>query len=217
MTGQLSTEEFKDIEGIVMKLQLWSPVMDALASDCVARDVDSVAMTVRYNRAGWAGQLLDVVRTGTGQICYKGASEEDSSELMRRLAALARKYYPVPFPDACTDSVMVLEQLHTTVRGCSTDNDCSYVDNTYLPVPEGDLQFVIVDDCSITKTLPVANASLLAERQLEFLAARNTARTLCGNRIVRSGCSVIRGFQSTGPRAECRQHECRIGQSVEIN
>lgn len=210
LRGKLPAAEFKAVEGPVAKL-LGNQGVSIASETCAARtesdESDSVVLERRSERK-------ELIRTTTTDFCASVSVTAEAQGLHAAIKNLAAKYYPTPFPDECINAALKVEDLYASVTSCNHDSDCAYIDNTYAPIPTGDLQFVITDDCSFVKPLVVANRDAAIHASDRLFAARDWARGVCAARAPRVSCTGITGFQATQGNPVCVQGSCRISPAV---
>ena len=215
ITGKLTDEEFQTLEtALDSVLKPTSPIDIPEASSqetCAPNTAVAGKESITFNRRGQDTQILHAAGT---EFCFRGLTLEQADTIHKTVHALATTYYTLPFPDACADAEGELQALYTTVSGCAVDSDCSYSDTSFMPVAQGEMQFIVTDDCSTQGALAAANRNDLLFRQGELIRARNQARSTCAARFVRAGCSQVTGFQSTLASPLCVDGACRVNSSI---
>jgi hypothetical protein len=185
--------------------------------------VDGTAMLSAESCNGYYGNVSDytltLVKHGhktevlhkTGADLCSSKLEQDSAEaLHNEILALADKYYPTPFPDACLEAAAEVEALYPSVEKCSTDAECGYLTADYTPIPTDSAQTVYVDNCSHVTNLPAANLAAINASGAKLQAALQKAQQICGVRIARDNCSMPKSFSSSAAPAVCQQGVCRV-------
>lgn len=206
--GSLSQEEIQQTRAIMDNLQLSGArsLFQGHSETCVGResqsDLDSVTL-IQNNQE----RLLTQSRSD--RFCYALEALTDAEALQEHLRKLSRKYYSTPFPDACLDLASKIEQEYTALLSCTVDTDCAYVDVSYSPVAENEIQFIYTDMCSVLKPLAVANRALLSTSSENLVSSRERLRDTCGERIVRESCAAIDGFQASEAPPVCEVGVCR--------
>ncbi|MGK5086234.1 hypothetical protein WDW86_01645 [Bdellovibrionota bacterium FG-2] len=168
---------------------------------------DTLALTA-------CGKTLTVLRSQQEEVCFNTPSPITAAQLHQSLRALAERYYALPFPNLCQDSVDAAQALYPQLVGCSTDADCSYINNAFDPIPSYNLQYVIVDNCSLVTPLAVGNARYVAAAQSKLQLALDQAQAVCGDSIIRNSCLGLTGFQSSEAPPVCDQGVCKINPSI---
>ena len=204
-TGTIEPEELKELEGLVAKILPTMP-RGSFSTACDQSETPG-SYSLDFMRAEWPSTVA-LAKVAENKLCHYGA-KENTEALLLVMKNLTRKYYPVPFPDTCLDSIMEVHALYQPLKACSTSKDCSNIDNTYQPVPAGEMQYVVTDDCSLIKPLITGNTAAVAKQQAALLEARSQARQVCGERIVRISCQTERGFQSAENPPVCYNRECQ--------
>ena len=200
--GFIEAEEFEQIALLVSDIN-----DDSLADECTSVSGIEVNESISIDHNG---NEKVFIRQGSENFCYNSISLDAAATIYKTLKDLVKKYYPIPFPDACIESVYGMQEIIRPIRSCSSDSDCVYVDNTFGAVSNNELQFITTDDCSLIRPIIVANAILLESKQLDIIAARNTAREVCGAKLSRINCAGVMGFQSTASTPACVENTCRI-------
>lgn len=158
-----------------------------------------------------------LVRHNGSEICYAIATEQ-GKQLHKAIRELAKKHYPLPFPDECLASIDAVEELYPALSHCSVDAECSNIDQIYSPIPIGEVQYVTTRTCSRINPMIAGNAAAVAGAQLKLLAARDAAKSVCGTRIKRDACAQIdgalEGFQNHRAPAVCGQGTCQPNPSL---
>lgn len=210
--GSLAPEELKSI----------SDLITVLISGLVSHPLESESCTTGPKSESNDSILLirpnqsdeSLVRTSGTDLCQRLSNKENAEALHKTISALAKKYYKVPFPNACTDAAEEVEAMYSPLRKCNVDADCAYSDSVYQPITNGEMEFVITDSCSIIKPLIVANKISMQENQAKLVAARDRARDICGDKITRPDCTSILGFQATSGMPVCSSGVCRVNPSI---
>lgn len=156
-----------------------------------------------------------LLRTTGSDFYFTIDSASDAKTLYKDIRELLTKYYTLPFPDACLDGTTALQALYASVQSCTTDADCSYIDNTFTPVEATSTAYLTTDDCSLVLPLVVANASSVRTSQGKLNDAFDRVRNVCQDRLVRADCTGVTGFQLTGANAPavCRSGTCQVNSS----
>jgi hypothetical protein len=213
LAGTLSAAELKGIDAALTRiLDAIHPELEA-GETCATRSQLDTSETITFNRRG---HQRNIIHTAGTEFCFRAPSQDDAHALHAALAGLARRYYPVPFPDPCIGAVVAVHAHYAGLGECATDADCTYLDSSYAPIPDGELQFVPVDDCSLVSPLPVANAAAAEGAHERILFAREQARVTCSARLTRISCEAPRGFQATEAPPVCIQGSCRIHPSIQV-
>ena len=215
ITGKLTDEEFATLETAldsVLKPSFPIDIPEASGQEtCAPNTAVAGKESITFNRRGQDTQIL---RASGTEFCFRNVTLEQADTLHKTVRALAKTYYLLPFPDACADAQGELQALYTSVAACAADSDCAYADTSFMPVAQGEMQFIVTDDCSTQGALAAANRNDLLYRQGELIQARNQARNICGARFVRAGCSQVTGFQSTLASPLCVDGACRVNSSI---
>lgn len=169
------------------------------------------------------GRELQLARQDEKEFCFRSVSKEEAQALHKAIAVLSQQYYPVPFPDACTDAVAALEALYAPLRTCSTDADCAYVDHASFTVlgtvlGDGPNAAVVTDSCTIAPPLVVAHRELADAARDSLLTARAKARAACGQRMSRTQCTGIRGFYTQEGAPTCSAAKtCQVNPAITLH
>lgn len=209
VSGEIKSEE---LEGLRLAL---SPITDRIGPEVVFEEEciqieqrDQQRVSLNLNRRG---QELKVLWIDGDSTCFVGLDREGAEKLQTEVEKLVAAYYPQPFPDACLDAAHEVHRTYAPLKSCRADADCTFVDNVYGAIPQGEVQYVATDSCTVVQPLVVANAALLSNRQLELLNLRQKAREVCGERLVRADCTT-QGFQAQWASPVCRAGTCSYTQ-----
>ena len=144
------------------------------------------------------------------QLC--GVQDENQNRAMAEMILnLVGKYHPAVFPDECLRLSQDVESAYKPLLQCQRDADCSWIDSTYHPIGEDEVQFVTTDSCTKLRPLVAANRSLMDEFTIERLqGAQNKLVETCGSSLMRIDCAGIAGFESTLAKPVCDLGRCRM-------
>jgi hypothetical protein len=120
---------------------------------------------------------------------------------------LAQAYYPLPFPNACADSVSALQSLYATVQSCTADSDCVFVAQDFQAVPSGD-QWVTTNACTQVQPLAIASNKALVTNKDALTKAYASALQACG--LDAANVGSCEGFMTSTAAPHCQQGVCRI-------
>jgi len=208
LSGKLEAEELKSIESLsIVSLGLAATAQVELAEVCGANTQGEANDQLDFVAKG--GVEKNFVRTAGTEFCYRTASLEEADLALKAIRDLATKYYHLPFPDACLESAQAVEMLFAPLTTCSVDADCAYIDSSFSPIANGEIQFVVTDSCTVVKSLAVGNASSVAAEQGRLLAARENARDVCMDRMARPDCAPT-GFQAHIAAPVCGAGVCQV-------
>lgn len=209
-SGVLTDEERRQIEGTVS--QVLAPAHHASADTCRTLEQATGKSTIHLTVESREEQL---VRTEGTSFCHQNANQDEAQALHNAIVGLAKKYYALPFPDACKDAARAVEALYVEVQGCQQDSDCVYVNNnSYGPVVPGSEQWIATDSCELVKPILTANNSLIGNQAGRIIEAYNAAYAACGaDRMYRDNCSP-QGFLSSEAAPKCIEGACRINPSI---
>jgi hypothetical protein len=136
-----------------------------------------------------------------------------TEKLTQKLSELLVTYHPSVFPDECLERAQEVEAAYDTLRSCEKDQDCSWLDSTFHPINETELQFVVTDSCTKLRPLFSANTARVTEEIIESLqAARAQLYETCGSSIARVDCDGVMGFESSVIRPVCDLGKCKLPQ-----
>lgn len=218
-TGTLTTEELaafnKSAGGLLPTPQLGTEnrmtippsedIEPLLSEDTITFSQDNGAESVLLTAAGTAEG---------SELRYNLGSADDAKALHDAIRKLAQAHYELPFPDDCKDKfVPALQKLFTSVQSCSTDADCILVDSSFDPIERGSGRQLILDDCSLTRGIPAANASSVKTEKARLDQATSDAYNSCGQRMYREDCTVTPILENGSPAA-CKQGVCQLSQSA---
>lgn len=160
------------------------------------------------------GAKKELIRKNGTEFCFKAAGSAEAIALHHALKDLTLKHYPTVFPDQCIDAVQGLQDIFRQLGSCQTDSDCAYVDNVFGPIPNGDIQFVLTDNCTVAPALVVANRDALVQKQEHLIVAKQAAKSTCGEDFYRSSCTYVSGFQANIAPPTCHFGSCRVSPSI---
>jgi len=214
--GDLEIVERKNLD------QLVRTAADAITSDESCADASELAAAAEPQGIRNGTLTLEfrgttqVVALKDGKICST-LSGDSSKRLASLFLEQMGKYHPSVFPDECLTLSRTVENAYAPLQGCQRDSDCAWLDTTYTPVFEGEVQFVMTDSCTKLRPLVSANTSLMTESAIEGLQnARAELYDTCGASIARVNCVGIAGFESTMAQPVCDLGRCRAP-SIELN
>jgi hypothetical protein len=218
ITGQIAADKFQALVGVV------KPLMErgaSFAREQSCADLGSVPSpdTLTFEQGTKQHALLSVEQD---QSCYEIANTAEIDSLHQAVSALASVYYPDVFPDACSDSVALVQQQYALVQSCSSDADCAYVNLdlgsidsssapslNVLPAQGNAAVFSDTDTgvCSAIQPVVVANGARLQANSATIIKAIQSAETACSARIYENNCSGNSFDSSQAP--SCVHHQCR--------
>jgi hypothetical protein len=207
--GKLDPEDFTSLTQAAAGALDGSSTLSAEACNGYYGNVSDYTLTLVKH-----GHKSEVLHKSGDNLCSSKMEQDAAESLHNEILALADKYYPTPFPDACLDAAAEVETLYPSVEKCSTDADCGYLTADYSPIPTDSVQTVYVDNCSLVSSLPAANLSALHASQEKLQAALQKAQQVCGIRIARDGCPAPKSFSSSAAPAVCQQQVCRVNPAL---
>lgn len=211
-SGEITEEELNSLKELLSKMVL-SDGENEIAETCVESNAEgpeeNIALLLQ-------NQEVPAVKIAKSKFCFNAFTREGAETLHRNVQSLARKYYPVPFPNPCIDAAAELEKLFEEMRICERDEDCAYVDDAFLPVNFMRNKRVLLDDCTYLKPLVVANGFSAVSGQLELLLARQHAEDACGSLLERNSCSKKEKFDATAGPPVCVKGSCHVNPGVKI-
>ncbi len=160
------------------------------------------------------GKTQTLLRRQQEELCFSTASPITAAQLHQSLRALADRYYALPFPNLCQDAADAAQAIYPQLTSCNSDADCAYINNSFDTIPSYNLQYVIVDNCSLVTPLAVGNARLVAAAQSKLQSALDKAQLTCGDSIIRNSCLGLTGFQSSEAPPVCSAGVCKINPSI---
>jgi len=168
--------------------------------------------TVTFTRGSSDGQAI--VQIAATDFSYRLPSSDQAKVLFSALKAVAARYYALPFPDTCGDTVAGLQTLFTSLQTCTTNQDCVYLDSSYNVLDPSTYSFLTTDDCTMVTPLSVANSKLLDASRDKIATLVGQANDACGARMTKADCTSATGFQLNGTPAVCKQGVCQSNQSA---
>lgn len=212
--GILGEEDFNKVQSILNEALAPHALVAGGGERCEDASVAKIGLQelslVRQQQSQW------LLRGTLEQVCVQSVSSELAYRLHRAMQETAEKYYSLPFPDACAESVGALHALYAPLQACQSAADCSYVTQNYDVVPSSGSQFVMTDSCSLVHPLIVGNAAAVAKSQPALLNALESARNACGARILRESCTGVDGFESSVGQPVCERGYCRVSQPISV-
>ncbi len=214
LTGVLNPDEFAKIHDVIdaivaaPRTEVENNEVCQEADASTGTNQDTIVLNIR-------GSEKSLFRKTSTQICFKGTQSSDAIAIHKAIYDLALSHYPQTFPNDCINSVQGVQAIYNLIGGgCTTDADCAYVDNVFGAIPNGDLQFVLTDNCTAIPPLVVANKAKLADSQERLIASKETARQTCGDEFYRGGCSLVSGFQANIAPPVCKFGSCRVSPAI---
>jgi hypothetical protein len=193
LTGQIAADKLADIAAKVNAFGNLSTA-SAGAENCqlVAEDADAATIAAAADTLTLTQQSGDKVLllAKDNSSCYEVSDTSAVDGLHHAMSALENASYPAIFPDACSDSVALLQQEYASVQGCSTDTDCTYYNvNLSGDAPTFDVTTsgaVFTDSvygsCSMISPLVVANSAQLSASTDALAKAIQASLTACQDR-----------------------------------
>ena len=160
------------------------------------------------------GHKMEVLHKTGGDLCSSNLEADAAETLHNEILSLSEKYYATPFPDPCLDAAAEVEALYPQLVKCSTAADCGYLAPDYTAIAADSISSVVVDDCSVVTTLPVANLSAVHNSLAKLQSALGKAQQACGSRIARDSCQGPKSFPSSAAPAVCQQGVCQLNPSL---
>jgi hypothetical protein len=209
--GKLSVEEFKSIS------QLASPAITSTAAATSAEACSSLdysdSQDYSLTLTKHAKKAIILQKKGA-DLCSNRFKADASDKFHEAFIALVAKYYVTPFPSACHEAAKSVSLLYPAVEGCKVDADCAYLDQNYNPIPTDGENTVYIDNCSVVKSLPAANAKSTLKNIKALQDALANARTICGFDIARPNCQGALTFASTAAPAVCHLGACEVNPAL---
>ncbi len=210
--GQIEADELETVKGNLDTLIQDPAILSQQSVRCEdLQTEDSREEQLSFSRGGDPRELS---RYQGKQFCAIGGKQGPASSLHQAVLVLAKRHYPTPFPSSCLERAQAVESLYGALTGCQKDADCTYLDNSYAPIPPQAVGYVALENCTWVPTLPVANAALVHDAQDRLVAGLQEARQVCGAQLTRVGCPGLRGFQSNSAPPVCDAGTCKVNPSV---
>ena len=205
--GTLTAEEMELLnKALAPSLSITSAEPDN-RQDIAAGDSDDTITLTRGE------SNLNLLETKGTNLYYANASADDAKAIHDVVRKLALKYYALPFPEPCMDGASALETLYTSLQSCNADADCTYLDDQFNVLPSSSPTPVITDDCTMVRSLSVANASLVASKRDTLIAQWNELSNSCGEKFRRQDCVQMTQFQPNNRAPICSQGTCQVPQA----
>ncbi len=216
IAGQIAGDKLSSLAAQVKAVQDSSAVS---TESCEAADSISANDTLVLTLGKTTHTLLVAEAT---QNCYEIVNTASVDGLNQAVLDLENAYYPDVFPDACSDSVGLIQQQYAATLACNTDADCAYVninlgsvDGTQAPslsILPGQGSFAVFNDtdtgvCSVIKPMVVANGAAALAHSDGIVQMIQSAIQACGTRLYSNDCSGSTFDSSQAP--SCVQHSCR--------
>lgn len=203
--GKIEAEDFKALTDAT------ATVVDgtaaARAESCNGDFSSAQDYTLTLTKQGAASEVL---HKAGADLCSTRLEAQPAESLHNLVIELADKYYPTPFPDACTDAAAATMALYPSVQSCHADAECGYVNADYSVIAKDSESQVYLDNCSLVSPLAAANISAIQADLAKLQAALEAAQQACGARIARAECSGPQSFSSSAAPAACIQGTCQV-------
>lgn len=204
VSGEIKAEEIEVLRSSVDQvLNRIGPELVA-TEECVESETQWQPTSLVLSRMG---NELQLIRADGRNFCFSGVTAEDAKQLYAQILKLVAAYHPNPFPDECLEAAQVVHDMYPELQECRADSDCAFIDTVYGVIPQGEIQMVVTDDCTRVTPLAVGNAEAILSAQLNLIAARQKAREVCGEKLVRDDCT-IQGFQAQFSVPKCSSGKC---------
>ncbi|OFZ53792.1 MAG: hypothetical protein A2428_02650 [Bdellovibrionales bacterium RIFOXYC1_FULL_54_43] len=213
-SGPIAAEDFLELSTLITQSLEVVHFEAERAESCSETNPIEIEETVLLTHLG---RQKTVMHTSGSSYCFQTTTIEAAEALHNAIRKLAEQYYSLPFPDRCAEAASAVENLYSSFQGCSTEADCAYLTNSFEVIPSGSPEFVMTDDCSIVRPAVVGNATAVFANQSQLAAAIDTARSVCGIRMVRQDCTGVSGFQASSAAPVCEQNVCRIPPSLRFH
>lgn len=185
------------------------PGGELITGQVAAADLEAVKTAVPHAESACA-RTANAPTTEHVYFSIGAAVSESCDEaLLTAARALTSKYYPSVFPSPCIDAALTLEKSYAELIRCEKDSDCSYIDDSYMPIDAQSSSAVPLDDCTFVKPLVVANAFETVARQLQLVMKREIVRRVCGDDIARPSCTHPTSLNPTDAPPRCISGACR--------
>jgi len=212
--GELSISERQTLAEVFKSLRDDTSTQEPSSVPCANPELAESWLTVGGIQSAqinlqFFGKKQDIERNQTG---FCGSLPTSQAEkLTQQLSTLLTQYHPSTFPDECLNRAQEVEAAYDSLRSCEKDQDCSWLDSTFHPIGEEELQFVMTDACTKLRPLVAANTVRVTESIIESLqSARAQLVETCGSSIARVDCEGIMGFESTLIRPVCDLGKCKL-------
>lgn len=158
-----------------------------------------------------------MMRMTANELCTRARSVDDAKEFIGVVKRIVGKHYPLPFPDdSCDAATTALRHAYASVRRCSQDTDCVYVDESFEEVKASDFRFLSTGDCTGVRPLVVGNAQRIVAERVLLQESRERAIVSCKKRSATSACTGFAEFVPTRPGPVCRAGACKPSPATEI-
>lgn len=213
-TGTLEALEFQKIEQLLSQALSSGEIPEGGQENC--RDAEEVESTFRGDKVTLTRRATEttILREDPERLCFQTSTVEAAMRLHSAIRDLAEKYYSLPFPDSCAETVAALHALYAPLQECNTNEDCAYFSPDYDPVNASVSEFVLTDRCQLVRPLIAGNTTAVSRSLRALREAVNAAESVCGHRIVREDCMSVRGFDASVGAPVCQDRVCRPNPSA---
>lgn len=210
-TGTLIPEDINSLH-TALESTLSASGLTAESHDTLSDPISNDILTIAVGR----NPSEPLLKTEGTDFYFTISSAADAKTLYKSIRTLATKYYSLPFPDSCLDGVSSLETLYTSLQTCTSDSDCSYFDLAFSPIESASTEYLTTDDCTLIRPLVVGNTSAIRTSQAKLKETLDKLKTACGDRLVKSDCTGVTGFQLTGSSGPvCQEGTCKVNPSLQ--
>lgn len=155
------------------------------------------------------GDEQTLLKASGTDLIYSLSSADTSKNLLINLRALAKKYYALPFPDDCTDGATSVHSLLSSMQSCTSDSECTYLDNSFDVLDTTASQTVTTDDCSLIPPLVIGNSSSVKTNKDKIQESIDKIKNACGPKFYRDDCTVATINLTAGTTPACLQGVCQ--------
>ncbi len=202
-SGALTAEEFAALNAAMA-----TALANAGSTADGHLEIEQITSEETVTLAKGSSQPDTLLKASGTDLTYRVGTSDEAKKLLTVLRELATKYYLLPFPDSCMDGASSLQTLVASMKGCTVNTDCSYVDAGYNLLDVGSTDFLATDDCSLVRPMVAGNTSMLKTNQAKLQELLGQVQGSCGERYMRLECSYT-GFNLTGKPPVCQQGVCQ--------
>lgn len=157
-----------------------------------------------------ANSSFSLIELSDSKLCFNKFTSENARRFLNNIHDLLSKYHPERFPNDCTQATRALKNLYSEVSDCIRDDECSYLNENYYPIPFERVDFITSDECSFVKPLQVANYFSAVSNQLNLLTLRDAVREACGKEDYKRSCKRYGGYRERAGTPICHRGRCSL-------
>jgi hypothetical protein len=191
-TGVVIEEDLKEIKGLKQRILAITPSTPGTTRSptdydhCHPNINPDIYETIEMTNDT---QSLTLLQSSDSDFCFNRITNEEALQLSSEMRILLEKYHPEKFPNDCLVSRHALHELFLKVSQCDRDEECSYLNENFLPIPIDQVNSIPQENCAFVRPLIVANYFGAVSHQLKLLMLRDEVKEVCDKEIRSFSCN----------------------------